>query len=154
MLFRSLFVLAALSISLSTAQAQFPCATPGAGFAGWSNPYSYYVGSDRPPFYAMFPPVYYSYPVPRTYGYSPFAYPAGTMTPEIEISEPETIVNPYIKPKAAEPTKAPDEKKAEPLPKPATKTSSMKTAEDRVQVIANPYFDQPVAPVRNASKSY
>ena len=34
------------------------------------------------PYYAMFPPVYYSYPVARTYGYSPFAYPPGTRTPE------------------------------------------------------------------------
>src|SRR5262245_27891802 len=34
------------------------------------------------PFYALHPPVYYSYPVPRTYGYSPFAYGPWTMTPD------------------------------------------------------------------------
>ena len=35
----------------------------------------------RIPYYALYPPVYYSYPVARPYGYSPFAYPPGTMTP-------------------------------------------------------------------------
>jgi hypothetical protein len=37
--------------------------------------------------------------VPRTYGYSPFAYPPGTMTPEVVIQEaaqPIQIVNPYV----------------------------------------------------------
>lgn len=49
------------------------------------------------PYYAAFPPVYYSYPVPRTYGYSPFAYPPGVMTPEVvgEV-QPLDIVNPYV----------------------------------------------------------
>src|SRR3970040_1649331 len=49
-----------------------------------------------PPFAAS-PPVYYSYPVPRTYGYSPFAYPPHVMTPEIE-GKPTAveIVNPYV----------------------------------------------------------
>jgi hypothetical protein len=36
------------------------------------------------PFYALHPPVYYSYPVARPYGYSPFAYPPGVMTPELK----------------------------------------------------------------------
>lgn len=52
------------------------------------------------PYYAAYPPVYYSYPVPRTYGYSPFAYPPGTMTPDVIIEEPVepvTILNPYVK---------------------------------------------------------
>src|ERR1700742_789907 len=35
------------------------------------------------PYYALHPPVYYSYPVPRTYGYSPFAYPPSVMTPDV-----------------------------------------------------------------------
>ena len=37
------------------------------------------------PYFAAHPPVYYSYPVPRTYGYSPFAYPPYVMTPEVEM---------------------------------------------------------------------
>ena len=36
-----------------------------------------------PPYFSLHPPVYYSYPVPRTYGYSPYAYPGTVMTPEI-----------------------------------------------------------------------
>jgi hypothetical protein len=52
------------------------------------------------PYFAAHPPVYYSYPVPRTYGYSPFAYPPGVMTPEVvEQAKPVQIVNPYV-PKA------------------------------------------------------
>ena len=49
------------------------------------------------PYFALHPPVYYSYPVPRTYGYSPFAYPPGVMTPELTAPpEPVTIINPYV----------------------------------------------------------
>lgn len=49
------------------------------------------------PYFAAYPPVYYSYPVPRTYGYSPFAYPPGVMTPEI-VGEPQPleIINPHV----------------------------------------------------------
>jgi hypothetical protein len=49
------------------------------------------------PFYALHPPVYYSYPVPRTYGYSPFAYPPGVMTPEFAgAPQPLEIINPHV----------------------------------------------------------
>jgi hypothetical protein len=49
------------------------------------------------PYFALHPPVYYSEPVPRTYGYSPFAYPPGVMTPEIACApQPVTINNPYV----------------------------------------------------------
>ncbi len=49
------------------------------GFFNYNS--SYYGGNYRIPYYALFPPVYYSTPVARTYGYSPFAYPPGTVTP-------------------------------------------------------------------------
>lgn len=68
-------------------------------YGGWGYGYLYrHLDSDIP-YFAAYPPVYYSYPVPRTYGYSPFAYPPGTMTPEIveEPVEPATILNPYVK---------------------------------------------------------
>ncbi|HEX4415634.1 MAG TPA: hypothetical protein VH107_18520 [Lacipirellulaceae bacterium] len=48
------------------------------------------------PYFALHPPVYYSEPVPRTYGYSPFAYPPGVMTPEVCGPQPVTINNPYV----------------------------------------------------------
>ena len=51
-----------------------------------------------PPYFALHPPVYYSYPVPRPYGYSPFAYSGNVRTPEImgELIEPAIIRNPYV----------------------------------------------------------
>jgi hypothetical protein len=33
------------------------------------------------PYFAVHPPVYYSLAIPRTYGYSPFPYPPGVLTP-------------------------------------------------------------------------
>jgi hypothetical protein len=49
------------------------------------------------PYFALHPPVYYSYPVPRTYGYSPFAYPPGVMTPDVLMDpEPLEIINPHV----------------------------------------------------------
>lgn len=48
------------------------------------------------PYFALHPPVYYSYPVPRPYGYSPFAYPPGTMTPEIAAPTPVIIKNKFV----------------------------------------------------------
>ncbi len=49
----------------------------GWGF-GW--PTGYY-GGEALPYFSLYPPVYYSYRVPRPYGYSPFAYPSGVLTP-------------------------------------------------------------------------
>lgn len=59
---------------------------------------SLYRGLDqRIPYFAAHPPVYYSYPVPRTYGYSPFAYPPNARTPDLGIATgPKTILNPYV----------------------------------------------------------
>ncbi len=50
-----------------------------------------------PPYFALHPPVYYSAPVARSYGYSPFAYSGDVPTPEIipmELSK--VITNPYV----------------------------------------------------------
>ncbi len=90
------------------------------------------------PYFALHPPVYYSYPVPRTYGYSPFAYPPGVMTPDIvPESQPVTINNPYV---------------------PGTKPSANETKTDRSAstasnpeplVVINPY----VTPTRNVAQS-
>jgi hypothetical protein len=49
------------------------------------------------PYFSAFPPVYYSTPVPRTYGYSPFAYLPHVQTPEVvESIQPQEIVNPHV----------------------------------------------------------
>lgn len=56
--------------------------------------YSYYAGPYGPiaqrgiPHFAAFPPVYYSHVVPRPYGYSPYAYVPGVVTPGFELCQP------------------------------------------------------------------
>jgi hypothetical protein len=86
-------------------------AIDGCGY-GWDYGYGWLYNSLRyeVPHFAAYPPVYYSYPVPRTYGYSPFAYPPHVMTPEIagEV-KPLEIVNPYVperKPAAGQPDRS------------------------------------------------
>lgn len=83
-----------------------------------------------PPYFALHPPVYYSAPVPRTYGYSPFPYPGSVPTPEV-VMGPEEIVNPYVDPEAA-----PEE-----VPEPAQEASN-RTASNP-HVIRNPFVAQP-----------
>ena len=62
------------------------------GTLGW--PYGFYQ-DEHIPYFALHPPVYYSQPVPRPYGWSPFAYPPGVMTPNVAC-EPLTIENPHV----------------------------------------------------------
>ena len=54
------------------------------------------------PYFALHPPVYYSYPVPRPYGYSPYAYPPGTVTPEIIPRRPLVIQNKFVPKRAVD----------------------------------------------------
>jgi hypothetical protein len=78
----------------------------GGGDYGWDIAELYRELYNNLPYFALHPPVYYSEPVPRTYGYSPFAYPPEVMTPEIVgEAQPVTINNPYVpatKPAAVE----------------------------------------------------
>ncbi len=88
----------------------------GGGFGGWGGWPSVY-SMDQPPYFSMHPPVYYSMPVPRTYGYSPFAYPGFVETPPVAGSigyaapaapaTPKMIVNPYVEQNAASPSDKP-----------------------------------------------
>ena len=73
--------------------------------------------------------MYYSYPVPRPYGYSPFAYPPGTMTPDIPPqAAAATFRNPHV-----------------PAPK-ATKASDQVTAVDAgPRTYYNPFVKRAVA---------
>ncbi len=73
----------------------------GRGYDGWASLYrSGHIPT--PPYFALHPPVYYSQPVPRTYGYSPHAYPGWVPTPEIVAPQPQTIINPHVVPQAEE----------------------------------------------------
>src|SRR5215813_10941130 len=78
------------------AHAQGYCGGWGGGW-GVNFPYGLYGSRvNDVPYFSMFPPVYYSMPVPRTYGWSPFAYPPGTMTPDVVEDMPQEIINPYV----------------------------------------------------------
>ncbi len=105
-----------------TASGQWGCGCP---YANWGYyPQSYLNGS--PPYFALHPPVYYSHPVPRTYGYSPYPYPAYVLTPGSEPPQPVVIRNVYVGNSDEE---APEAQQATPP-----------------QRIDNPYFEQPNRP--------
>jgi hypothetical protein len=74
----------------------------GGGICGYAELYRELL--KNVPYFALHPPVYYSYPVPRTYGYSPFAYPPGVMTPDVAYAEPLEIINPHVENTDAKPT--------------------------------------------------
>jgi hypothetical protein len=91
----------ALVLGAVPAEAGGPYA--GCGHAGIPFYYPFYAqyGREHIPYFALHPPVYYSYPLPRTYGYSPFAYPFGSPTPEIDLLpiepvKPKNTFNPYV----------------------------------------------------------
>jgi hypothetical protein len=94
----------------------------GYGGAWWSDYYMGLAHRQEIPHFALYPPVYYSLPVPRTYGYSPFAYPPTVMTPEVVEDKSETIINPHV----------PQQPDAEEKPTAMRVTSA-------VRMIANPY---------------
>jgi hypothetical protein len=90
-----------LAGALAAADAHAQWGGPGYGGYGFGYGYSYngysIYDQDRLPYFALHPPVYYSYPpVPRTFGYSPFAYPGWIQTPEYADADPQTITNPYF----------------------------------------------------------
>jgi hypothetical protein len=126
----------------STAQAQNP---GGFGFGGpfGLNGYggvgnSYFFNQQSVPYFALHPPVYYSCPVPRPYGFSPFALPPGWEPAESRVlPNPEPIANPYFKPSL-------DDAK----PESENVGVSWQTAM-RAREIVNPYFqsaDSPSSP--------
>lgn len=124
------------SLGWSSALAQAPDGCWGGGgwgFGYWPQ-YSFY-STESVPYFSLHPPVYYSYPVPRTYGYSPFAYPPGVMTPEVvRMPVEQTLINPFV---PAEPAKA---------------TSEPERTAQRVKVLINPFVtkvDEPALAKRD-----
>lgn len=89
-----LVMLAALFAAAPAASAQGCDGWYGGGW-GYGMGYLYNSLDYNVPYFAAHPPVYYSYPVPRTYGYSPFAYPPGTITPE---APPKAAAVEYLNP--------------------------------------------------------
>jgi hypothetical protein len=82
--------------TVSSSQAAGPYGYGTIPWWGVGNGFGTTYERQRLPYFSLYPPVYYSTPVPRTYGYSPFAYPPGTMTPDIVDAEPITVFNPYV----------------------------------------------------------
>jgi hypothetical protein len=72
---------------------------------GYGPAYSTYC-TESVPYYSLNPPVYYSYRVARTYGYSPFAYPPGVVTPGSEPPRPAVVRNAYVPAEETEPPEA------------------------------------------------
>ena len=64
----------------------------GGGTLGWPNGF---YQDEHIPYFSLHPPVYYSRPVARTYGWSPWAYPPGVLTPAVTC-EPAIIDNPHV----------------------------------------------------------
>jgi len=127
-----LLLLATMGSAAPATRACDNCGGWGGGWGwGYDIGYLYNTLSYNVPYFAAFPPVYYSYPVPRTYGYSPFAYPPGVMTPELVVdSAPLQIINPYV------PSTQQDEAKTQ-----ADKTAST-GRQPQPLVILNPYVTQ------------
>ncbi|QDU56456.1 hypothetical protein [Aeoliella mucimassa] len=119
-----------VAVTSPMAQAEEPCGMGLSGGYGYDWGYGIgigglYNGLDRytdyrVPYFAAHPPVYYSHPVPRTYGHSPFAYPPHFRTPDISFEvAPVTITNPYVpsseKPASVERASDSDETVAAPV---------------------------------------
>jgi len=107
----------------------------GGGYdGGWDIAELYRQLYNNLPYFALHPPVYYSYPVPRTYGYSPFAYLPNVMTPDVAFCpEPATIINPYVPSSKQESSKPQGDQTA------STASPSRQQSQPQPLVIINPY---------------
>lgn len=79
----------------------------GIGFGGLGlGGFGLQLDREQPPYFAKFPPVYYSRAVKRPYGVSPYAAPAGVVPVEMSHPmpkiEPVVIENPHFKNGATE----------------------------------------------------
>lgn len=119
----------------------------GFGFDGFR------LRREQPPFFAKFPPVYYSRAVKRPYGISPYAAPAGVRPVELDYfnavpTNPVVVKNPHYNggvPKAAAATdteiKIDGKVKREVKMKAKTEPGKIKTAGWKV----NPFFETRIA---------
>ncbi len=89
----------------------------------------------QPPYFAQFPPVYYSGIVRRPYGVSPFAAPPGIAPVElnmpVEGSHPITIKNPYA---TSTPVSAPKKRPVR------VKKAEAKKIDNQTTWVKNPFF--------------
>ena len=97
----------------------------------------------RPPYFAEFPPVYYSGIVRRPYGISPFAAPAGVVPVELNHAvqvQPKVVGNPYFKRDNAAPVSAMESVKENPA---STENKSTKVidSDEEIGSILNASYD-------------
>ena len=114
------------------------------GFAGGPGAYGgfgFQLPREQPPYFAKFPPVYYSHAVKRPYGVSPYAAPAGVMPVEMTmprpISKPLVVNNPFFDGDDSVDTKVKADKKV----KTEAKAKKSKVAGWQ----ANPFFERHLA---------
>ena len=98
-------VLAAMATYTTTSEAQglnsgFQFGT-GVGFSRGFLGRGFLTPREQPPFFAKFPPVYYSHIVKRPYGISPFAAPAGIAPVELSVPATITVKNPFFESEVA-----------------------------------------------------
>lgn len=126
-------VVATLLLGQSESQAQVYAGgyqfAAGYGACG-HQPFARGFQREQPPYFAKFPPVYYSHIVKRPYGISPFAAPSGIRPVEMDMPEPITVQNPYVDPTApivepAAPLEAPEAVDPEASLKPSDKQKSV-----------------------------
>ena len=127
------------------------------GDYGYGGGYGWGIGRlyetlDRPldrrvPYFAAHPPVYYSYPVARSYGYTPFAYMPHVQTPEVIESPmgPQEILNPYVpSPDHSKPdqtSEAPSNNAIRPNT-PGPDTTTQLPRQPQPLLVINPYVSQ------------
>lgn len=132
-----------LTLAVAVAALTF-CASEQVAAQGFINGYQFGAGFNQtccggggsrftaPPYFAQFPPVYYSGIVRRPYGISPYAAPAGIEPVELRAIPAEvapiTIRNPYIK-------------GAAPVSTPATKSKAADELGNKTTWTKNPHFD-------------
>ena len=78
----------------------YPCSSCQQGFNGGFGFDGFRLRREQPPYFAKFPPVYYSRAVKRPYGISPYAAPAGVRPVELDYmkavpTNPVVVKNPY-----------------------------------------------------------
>ena len=131
----------------------------GGGYGGYGGGYGWGIGRlyetlDRPldrrvPYFAAHPPVYYSYPVARPYGYTPFAYMPHVQTPEIIESPmgPQEILNPHVpsadQPSEDQPSEAPSSSAIRPNT-PGPDTTTQLPRKPQPLLVINPYVNQSI----------
>ena len=79
----------------------YPGSSYQQGFNGGFGFDGFRLRREQPPFFAKFPPVYYSRAIKRPYGISPYAAPAGVTPVEINYfkpvpTNPVLVKNPYF----------------------------------------------------------